>query len=66
MWSGNDFFVFGYSTGYLYNDAKSASIGTSDHAFCTDYTLGSDKLQLVVSVSNYYIESQKVADLSSR
>jgi Ca2+-binding RTX toxin-like protein len=62
---GSDVFVLGLSTGYLYNDTKSSSVGITDYAFITDFTLGSDKLQLVGAASNYYLGAHTVAGLTA-
>ena len=63
--AGNDVFVLGTSAGYLYNDGRSTSVGASDYAFITDFTSGSDKLQLVGSSSNYYLGVHSVAGLTA-
>ena len=63
--AGNDVFVLGTSAGYLYNDARSTSVGASDYALITDFTSGSDKLQLVGSASNYYLGAHSVAGLTA-
>ena len=63
--NGNDLFVLGTATGYLYNDAKSGSIGITDYAYITDFTSGSDKLQLLGSAANYYLGVHSVSGLTA-
>ena len=63
--SGNDIFVLGTAAGYLYSDAKSNSIGITDYVYITDYTSGSDKLQLVGSAADYYLGVHSVSELTS-
>ena len=63
--AGNDVFVLGTSAGYLYNDSRSTSTGITDYAYITDFTLGSDKLQLVGSAANYYLGAHAVAGLAA-
>lgn len=43
---GNDLFILGDSRGRFYDDGKSTSAGLSDYALITDFTPGSDKIQL--------------------
>ena len=63
--NGNDIFVLGTAAGYLYNDAKSNSAGITDYAYITDYTSGSDKLQLLGSAADYYLGVHSVSELTS-
>jgi hypothetical protein len=63
--AGNDVFVLGTSAGYLYNDSRRTSTGVTDYAYITDFTLGSDKLQLVGSAANYYLGAHTVAGLTA-
>ena len=63
--NGSDIFVLGTAAGYLYNDAKSNSTGTTDYAYITDFTSGSDKLQLVGSAANYYLGAHSVSGLTA-
>jgi hypothetical protein len=57
--------VLGTSAGYLYNDSRSTSTGVTDYAYITDFTLASDKLQLVGSAANYYLGAHAVAGLAA-
>jgi Ca2+-binding RTX toxin-like protein len=63
--NGNDLFVLGTAVGYLYSDGKSNSVGITDYAYITDFTSGSDKLQLVGSAVNYYLGVHSVSGLTA-
>jgi Ca2+-binding RTX toxin-like protein len=63
--NGKDLFVLGTAIGYLYNDSKSGSIGITDYAYITDFTSGSDKLQLLGSAANYYLGVHSVSGLTA-
>ncbi|PAY99833.1 MAG: hypothetical protein CAK90_08505 [Spartobacteria bacterium AMD-G4] len=63
--NGSDIFVLGTAAGYLYSDAKSNSIGITDYAYITDFTSGSDKLQLVGSAADYYLGAHSVSGLTA-
>ena len=63
--NGNDLFVLGTAAGYLYSDGKSNSVGITDYAYITDFTSGSDKLQLVGSAVNYYLGVHSVSGLTA-
>lgn len=57
--NGNDLFVLSTAAGYLCSDGKSNSVGI------TDFTSGSDKLQLVGSAVNHYLGVRSVAELTA-
>jgi Ca2+-binding RTX toxin-like protein len=63
--NGNDIFVLGTANGYLYNDANSSSAGITDYAYITDFTSGSDKLQIIGSAANYYLGVHAVSGLTA-
>ena len=63
--NGNDLFVLGTAVGSLYSDGKSNSVGITDYAYITDFTSGSDKLQLHGSAANYYLGVHSVSGLTA-
>jgi Ca2+-binding RTX toxin-like protein len=63
--NGNDIFVLGTATGYLYNDGNANLFGTSDYAYITDFVSGADKLQLSGTSANYRLGVHTVSGLSA-
>ncbi|HEY5792722.1 MAG TPA: calcium-binding protein [Chthoniobacterales bacterium] len=58
---GIDFFMLGDASGRFYDDGKTSSAGTKDYALITDFTVGSDKLQLKGAASDYHLGASPVA-----
>lgn len=68
---GRDLFVLAApaSSGLLlgsrfYDDGNSASVGRSDYALITDFTVGQDQLQLFGAASSYFIEASGLAGVN--
>jgi hypothetical protein len=59
-------FVLGYSAGCLYNDGAAGNAGRGDYALITDFTVGTDRLQLDGTVNNYYIGASGVNGVSGQ
>ena len=58
--AGSDMFILGYNAGILYNDGASGNAGRGDYALITDFTVGTDRLQLDGSASGYYLGASGV------
>jgi hypothetical protein len=49
----------------FYNDTLASQVGTTDYAYITDFTPGTDTLQLRGSAASYYLGAHTVASLSA-
>jgi Ca2+-binding RTX toxin-like protein len=63
--AGSNLFVLGNSSAAFYNDGLSSQVGTTDYAYITDFTPGTDTLQLKGSASSYYLGAHTVAGLTA-
>lgn len=53
--TGLDVFNLGYASGAFYDDGNAATPGTTDYVLITDFTPGTDKLQLDGTAAGYYL-----------
>jgi Ca2+-binding RTX toxin-like protein len=58
---GADVFSLGYASGAFYDDGNTATTGTADYVVISDFTVGSDKLQLDGAASGYYLAASGVS-----
>jgi Ca2+-binding RTX toxin-like protein len=63
--SGANVFVLGNASAAFYNDAYSAQVGATDYAYITDFTPGTDTLQLKGSASSYFLGVHTVSGLTA-
>jgi len=63
---GADRFIVGDARGRFYDDGNTANAGRSDYALITDFTVGTDRLQLDGAASNYYIGASGVNGVSGQ
>lgn len=64
--AGADLFQLGWSGGCFYNDGSASNAGRSDYAIITDFTVGTDRLQLDGVASNYYLGASGVSGVSGQ
>ena len=62
--AGADLFRLGWANGALYDDGSAAKNGTGDYALITDFTPGTDRLQLDGSAPGYYLAKSTLAGAS--
>jgi Ca2+-binding RTX toxin-like protein len=62
--SGADLFQLGWSGGRFYDDGTNSNAGRTNYALITDFTVGTDRLQLDGSASGYYIGASGVTGVS--
>jgi Ca2+-binding RTX toxin-like protein len=63
--TGANVFVLGNASAAFYNDGLASQVGTSDYAYITDFTPGTDTLQLRGAASSYYLGTHTVAGLTA-
>jgi len=64
--SGADLFQLGWSGGCFYNEGSASNAGRGDYALITDFTVGTDRLQLDGVASNYFIGASGVTGVSGQ
>ena len=64
--AGADLFQLGWSGGSFYNDGSTSNAGRGDYALITDFTVGTDRLQLDGAANNYYIGASGVTGVSGQ
>lgn len=62
--AGKDVFDLANSSGTFYDDGSTTNAGTSDYVLITDFTVGSDKLELKGAASGYYFAPSTVAGVT--
>lgn len=62
--TGADVFSLGYANGAFYDDGNTATAGTADYVVISDFTAGSDQLQLDGAASGYYLAASGVAGVT--
>jgi Ca2+-binding RTX toxin-like protein len=62
--AGADLFRLGWANGALYDDGSAAKNGAGDYALITDFTPGTDRLQLDGSAPGYYLAKSTLAGAS--
>ena len=62
--AGGDLFQLGWSGGRFYDDGITTNTGRTDYALITDFTVGSDRLQLDGAVSGYYLGASGVSGVT--
>lgn len=62
--AGADRFILADARGSFYDDGKTSNAGRGDYALITDFTVGTDRLQLDGGASNYYLGASGVKGVS--
>lgn len=62
--TGADVFNLGYANGAFYDDGNTATTGTADYVVISDFTAGSDQLQLDGAASGYYLAASGVSGVT--
>jgi Ca2+-binding RTX toxin-like protein len=58
--AGKDLFALGVTGGALYNDGVATKSGQGDYCVITDFTAGTDRLQLAGKKGNYFLKASEV------
>jgi Ca2+-binding RTX toxin-like protein len=64
--SGADLFQLGWSGGRFYDDGTNSNAGRTNYALITDFTVGTDRLQLDGAASGYYLGASGVNGVSGQ
>jgi Ca2+-binding RTX toxin-like protein len=64
--AGADLFQLGWSGGRFYDDGTTSNAGRGDYVLITDFTVGTDRLQLDGVAGNYYIGASGVNGVSGQ